>query len=170
MTGTSWDDQVVIRAITPGDREALRAFFGGLSPDSLYTRFHRGGQPSETELRDLTTVDHVKTERLVALELATGRIIGEAGWGRLRPDDPAADVGIVVAEDWRRRGVATRLMADLAALAGGCGIERFTATVRATNRPVIESLKHRGAAASHQGSAVELVLPVEALRRKDDQE
>ena len=44
---------------------------------------------------------------------------------------------MVVADDWQRQGVATRMIGRLAQLAQAAGIERFTLTMQADNRAVL---------------------------------
>ena len=59
--------------------------------------------------------------------IAVGRFV------RLHQDPEAAEVAIVVADDWHRRGVGTALTEQLAAEARRLGIRRFTATMAADN-------------------------------------
>ena len=63
------------------------------------------------------------------------RLIAVGRFVRLHDDPEAAEVAIVVADDWQRRGVGSPLSELLAARARGRGIRRFTATMAATTCP-----------------------------------
>jgi RimJ/RimL family protein N-acetyltransferase len=61
------------------------------------------------------------------------RLIAVARFVRLADDPTAAEVAIVVADDWQRRGVGTQLTELLAERARQSGIRRFTATMSSDN-------------------------------------
>jgi RimJ/RimL family protein N-acetyltransferase len=63
------------------------------------------------------------------------RLIAVARFVRLQDDPDAAEVAIVVADDWQRRGLGSLLAEQLAARARGTGIRRFTATMASDNAP-----------------------------------
>jgi RimJ/RimL family protein N-acetyltransferase len=63
------------------------------------------------------------------------RLIAVARFVRLQDDPEAAEVAIVVADDWHRRGVGTMLSEQLAAKARDRSIRRFTATMSSDNIP-----------------------------------
>jgi GNAT superfamily N-acetyltransferase len=66
---------------------------------------------------------------------AVRRLIAVARFVRLAEDPSAAEVAIVVADDWQRRGVGSLLSEDLAEEARHAGITRFTATMASDNVP-----------------------------------
>jgi GNAT superfamily N-acetyltransferase len=61
------------------------------------------------------------------------RLIAVARFVRLAEDPAAAEVAIVVADDWHRRGVGSALSELLAEEARRSGIARFTATIASDN-------------------------------------
>ena len=62
------------------------------------------------------------------------------------PEAPdSAEVAVAVVDDWQGRGLGSALLEELTERAGEEGIERFTATVLAENRQVIELLRGLGA-------------------------
>ena len=60
------------------------------------------------------------------------RIVALANYVRLR-DPASAEVAFTVADAYQGRGIATRLLEQLAALAAARGIERFVGEVMADN-------------------------------------
>jgi RimJ/RimL family protein N-acetyltransferase len=63
------------------------------------------------------------------------RLIAVARFVRLQDDPEAAEVAIVVADDWQQRGLGSLLSEQLAAEARRTGIRRFTATMSSDNVP-----------------------------------
>lgn len=81
-------------------------------------------------------LDYDKRLALVAFDsggagIAVARYEGE-------PGSAEAEVAVAVAPGWRKAGLATRLLILLGRAAIARGIERFTATYYAQNRPVRE--------------------------------
>ena len=61
--------QVMVRPVEPGDREAIRAGFERMGPDSRYKRFLSPiDELTERQLDYLTEVDHHDHEALVAID------------------------------------------------------------------------------------------------------
>ena len=122
-----------------GDCEALRRLFGRLSPDTVYRRFLSPiPSPDHAALRRLLDVDG--RDRAAVCALVDGEIVGVARYARLS-GSATAELAVVVADAWHRQGVASRMLAALAALAEAAGIARFHATVLADNRPAIALLQ-----------------------------
>jgi RimJ/RimL family protein N-acetyltransferase len=124
-----------VRPIAPADRDRLAEAFDALSERSRHDRF-LGPKPrlSARELRYLTEVDHVSHEALVAIEEASGRIIGVARYAKGAAPGPAADVAVTVVDAWQRRGIGTALATRLIERARDNGIGRLTGTALAGNR------------------------------------
>ena len=69
-----------------------------------------------------------------------GEIVGVAryaGW----PGTDTAELAVVVADDWQRQGLATRMVSILAELAQSAGVQCFTATIQADNQPALSLLR-----------------------------
>ena len=134
-----------------------------LSDESVHRRFLSPKSSfSRTELRYLTEVDGRDHVALVAEYPGhpVRRLIAVGRFVRLHDDPEAADVAIVVADDWQRRGVGTTLSDQLVADARRLGIRRFTATMASDNVPahrlmakLTKQLEHR-----HAGSGVDELL------------
>jgi acetyl coenzyme A synthetase (ADP forming)-like protein len=123
-----------LRAPTPADSEALVEFFKSLSEQSLYYRFH--GFPTVNEALVSSFVGPDWHERGHLIGELGGRVIALASYVRLR-DPTAAECAFVVADDFQRRGIGTRLLERLAVRAAAVGIERFVAEVLPENRQML---------------------------------
>ena len=124
-----------------------------LSDESVQRRFLTPKRSfSRAELRYLTEVngrDHVAlvvesptdpARRLIAVGRFV-RLTERSAPDRAEPgpspttDGATAEVAIVVADDWQRRGIGSQLAELLAAKARFFGIRRFTATMASDNVP-----------------------------------
>jgi acetyl coenzyme A synthetase (ADP forming)-like protein len=106
----------------------------GLSEQSLYYRFH--GFPTVNEKLVAPFIEPEWQERGHLIGELGGRIIALASYVRLR-DPSAAEVAFVVADDFQRRGIGTRLLEQLANRAASVGIERFVAEVLTGNSQML---------------------------------
>jgi RimJ/RimL family protein N-acetyltransferase/nucleotide-binding universal stress UspA family protein len=154
-------DAITIRPITPDDRDALRAGFERLSPESRYRRFFVPMQElSDRDLDYLTQVDHRDHEALVAVDPRSGELVGVARFVRTSGDE--AEPAIVVADDWQGQGIGTRIMDRLVARAREEGIHRFRAPVLANNEDALRLLTRLGPTErTVAGSEVELGISLE---------
>src|SRR3954468_16659986 len=99
---------LLLRPIEPGDRRALAEGFERLSPESRYRRFFSPvSRLSDRQLDFLTRVDHRDHEALLAIDEASGQLVGVARFVRTGPGE--AEPAMVVGDDWQGRGVATVL-------------------------------------------------------------
>ena len=158
---------LLVRPIRPDDKALLARGLSELSPASVQRRF-LSPKPhfTRSELRYLTEVDGHDHVALVAVDPAhPDRLIGVARWVRLHDDLEAAEVAVVVGDDWQGRGVGTLLGEAVAEEARLQGVRRFTATMQSDNVPA-----HRLMARltdhlerQHQGAGVsEVVLELAA--------
>jgi GNAT superfamily N-acetyltransferase len=130
---------VAVARLESSDGLALRRFFFKLSPQTLYRRFLSPiARPEQARPDRLLDVDHRDREALVAL--VAGEIVGVARYVR-KPGQDAADLAVVVADAWQRRGIATLLLKALGDQALAAGIESFSVLMQADNRPVLALLR-----------------------------
>jgi acetate---CoA ligase (ADP-forming) len=134
-----------LRPPSAGDGDALLAFFRGLSAESTYTRFH--GFPSATTELVAPVLDPDWGERGALMGMLGERVVAVANYVRLR-DPASAEVAFTVADEFQGQGIGTRLLEQLADLAGEAGIESFVAEVMASNRPMLGVFEDAGFAAS----------------------
>lgn len=137
-------EQVSIRAARPDDRERIVTAFRGLERGSVYRRFffHKK-ELKEEELRRVTECDGVSATVLVAtVGSGDGEII--VGLGEYMRSGAAADIAFAVEEDFQGRGIASRLLQQLADIARANGIVRFEADVLPENAPMLAVFRNSG--------------------------
>jgi acetyl coenzyme A synthetase (ADP forming)-like protein len=130
-----------LRAPVHEDLDVLVAFFGGLSEQSRYMRFH-GAVRVQPRLVE-RFVDPDWTERGALIGVLDERVVALASYTRLR-DPSAAEVAFVVADQLQGKGVGTRLLEQLARRAGSVGIGSFVAEVLSENRAMLEMFERAG--------------------------
>ena len=141
--------EVTIRAIRPGDRDALLAAFRELDPRTIRLRFFGPKKDlSDRELAAATEVDFVRTVALVTCvpDGAGERIIGAGRYVATGSADPPdrAEVAFTVEEDYQGRGIASRILRHLAGIAVNAGITRFEAEVLPENAGMLSVFERCG--------------------------
>ena len=135
---------ITIRAVRPDDKERIVTAFTALDPRSIYLRFFSHKKElSDEELRRVTEGDRTKQVALVATVASGNREI-IVGMGNYVRSGAAADVAFVVEEDFQGRGIATRLLQQLADTARANGVSQFEADVLAENTPMLNVLRNSG--------------------------
>src|SRR6267142_3682256 len=152
--------QARLARLERSDGMKLRRFFYRLSPETIYRRFHSPlARPEQAQPKRLLDIDHHDREALVAL--IDGEIIGVARYSR-RSGTDSAEVAVVVADDWQRQGLATRMLSALAERADMAGIRTFTASVQGDNQPTLALLRRFRPMerATFSDGLAEMTLPV----------
>jgi len=126
---------VCLRPTAEADLERVRAFFESLSPTSLYQRFLGLPALDARHIRLLTGIDGNGTS--VVAETA-GRIIAFAGFYRDPAKDERAEVAFAIADACQGRGIGTRLLERLSAIAREQRITTFDAYVLGDNRRMMD--------------------------------
>jgi RimJ/RimL family protein N-acetyltransferase len=134
---------VSLRPIAPSDRAALAALFDRLSPESRYRRFMGLKKVLlPRELTYLTEVDHVGHEAIVAIDAASGELVGVARYALDRAGVP--DFAVAVDDAWHGRGLGTALSRAVIERAVDNGFERMTASTLWDNDPARRLLARLG--------------------------
>jgi RimJ/RimL family protein N-acetyltransferase len=142
------------------DGRQLRRFFFRLSPETIYRRFHSPiVHPEQAQPERLLDLDHHDREAVVAV--LQDEIVGVARYAR-RPGADSAEVAVVVADDWQRQGLATRMLGALAELAVAAGVRQFTLSMQADNPAVLRLVRrlYPDAKVSFSQGTCEAVVPV----------
>ncbi|MFO0547173.1 MAG: GNAT family N-acetyltransferase [Polyangiaceae bacterium] len=136
--------RITVRRVTPDDEPGLRAAFDQLSPDSRYHRFLGHIESlSDWMWTHLSNDDGDRQVALVAVD-PSFNIIGECRYIRV-PSDPArAELAVVVADAWQRRGVGKLLLGQLCELARAAEIDTLVAHSFASNIGVARLLRRAG--------------------------
>jgi acetyl coenzyme A synthetase (ADP forming)-like protein len=155
-----------LRPPREADAGEVLEFFRSLSDRSLYLRFH--GHPRVDERLVEPMLDPDWRERGALIGTHRDRTVALANYVRLR-DPRRAEVAFAVHDDFQGRGIGTRLLERLAAIAGGVGIEEFVAEVMRDNVGMLRVFADAGFGATRESAAgvTEVVLhlaPTEALR------
>jgi GNAT superfamily N-acetyltransferase len=136
-------DRMLIRPVESSDKELLRRGFEALSRETRYQRFFAPKERlTEAELRYYTEFDGI-VHFAVAAGLTDDADEPVEGVGVARyvagPEQPdVAEVAIVVADAYQRRGVGSRLLRHLIREAQNNGIRRFTASILRTNAAALQ--------------------------------
>jgi GNAT superfamily N-acetyltransferase len=130
--------RVVVRPIRDSDREPLQRGLRRLGPQSRIFRFHHDRtQFSDSELDYLVACDGIDRIAYVARGLNDeGEEIDEVGVARAhrKEDKPtAAEVAVVVVDEWQRQGIGRTLLSSLAIRCREVGIRRWDAHVMGAN-------------------------------------
>lgn len=137
---------VTLRPIRAADASLERAFVNGLSGESRYLRFQKWvHEPSEKLVRFLTDVDY---ERHMAFACTFERdarqeLVGQARYV-VNPDGESCELGIVVADDWQKSGIAGLLMDALLRAARARGLKRMEGIVLANNSGMLRFARMLG--------------------------
>lgn len=134
---------VHVRPIVPEDIERLRHAFQVGDADSIRRRFLTGAPPSdEAHLHYLVDIDYRRRLAIIALDTDGNSI----GLGRYEGIDDlnSAEIAIVVAPEWRNRGVGGLLVDMLEGPAIKVGFDRFVAAYQPDNTPIADLLERLG--------------------------
>jgi RimJ/RimL family protein N-acetyltransferase len=152
-----------MRPIEPGDKQLLQAFRDNSSADAGYRRFFGPRGPfAAGELRYLTEVDHRDHEAIVAINPATGGLVGVARFVRDRRAPGNAEIAVIVTDAWQGHGVGSALLSRLADRARAEGVTRFTGLMLSGNRPMARLFAELGEpqVVSRDGVTVELAVEI----------
>ncbi len=125
-----------VRRAVAADRDDLVQFVAELSPSSSHHRFLTGlgGRVPKALVEHLLSGGR-GGGALVAV--VSGRLVGHALWARSNgPEEPVAEIAMVVADAHQRQGVGSLLLDALLAEMRYDGIERVQVVTGAENRPV----------------------------------
>lgn len=137
--------RVEVRALRPGDREALLAAADRTSDRSLYRRFFSMRRAfSDAEVAAFVNVDFVDEIALIAVMCERGREV-VAGGGRyivVRPG--TAELAFMVIDEFQGQGIASALLRHLTALARAAGLREFIAEVLPDNTAMLRVFERSG--------------------------
>lgn len=136
---------LTLRAIAADDAEALGRFLQGLCPASRRQRFH-GQRDPRALAAPMCRVDGVRHQAWLAWvgQGADARVVGEARFVIDAQSPGAAELAMVVADEWRGRGVADALMRQLLQAAGAAGVQQLFGDVLESNERMAAFMRRHG--------------------------
>jgi ribosomal-protein-alanine N-acetyltransferase len=127
---------VTIRQATAADADAIADMIAGLEPDKLVSEISRD------ERRDRFHFLLDTHQNVSFLAESGGRVVGELTLALGHPDPTR--IGFGVHPDFRRRGVARRLLEHGIAWSDANDVHKLTAEVMSHNEPALELLRQLG--------------------------
>ena len=137
---------VVIRPIKPEDAGIEQDFIRNLSDQSRFFRFMRAMQELTPDmLARFTQIDYDREMAFVALKKGPKGMV-EFGVARYvtNPDWNSAEFALVVADEYQRKGVGTKLMQALMSTAKNRGLKILEGEILEQNRPMRSLVKKLG--------------------------
>jgi acetyl coenzyme A synthetase (ADP forming)-like protein len=160
-----------LRPPVRADADAILDFFGALSEQSLYMRFHGFPSLGPEVVEQVLDSDWAEQGALLGslVEDGTERVVALANYARLR-DPSVAEAAFAVADAYQRRGVGTRLVEQLAERAARHGIERFVAEVLPDNRRMLGVFEALGFELTRElaGGELEITFPIARTERFEE--
>lgn len=126
---------VLIRPITPRDKDAERAFIEGLSMQARRYRFlGQVGHPSERMIEQFTNIDQAHEAAFVAVvpDDDGEQIVGVSRYSA-NESGSQCECAVTVSDSWQNKGLGTILMQHLIEVARARGIRRMVSIDSAEN-------------------------------------
>jgi acetyltransferase len=147
--------EYIVRPIHPDDATMLQAFVRGLSQESRYFRFVSSMQElPATMLSRFTLIDYDREMALVAVHTESSvdaegqiqentRIVGVSRY-ITNPDRSSCEFSLVVGDDFKGRGLGSRLMLSIMDFAREKGLTEIEGLVLANNPNMLKLMKGLG--------------------------
>ena len=139
--------KVVIRPIRADDDLLVRDFLrSGVSGEGRYMRFHKWvGAPSDKLIHFLTDIDYDHHMAFVCVhgEGDEAEVCGEARYV-VNPDGKSCEFGVVIADAWRKSGIAGLLMEALIRVARERGLTSMEGLVLRNNPTMLRFARALG--------------------------
>jgi GNAT superfamily N-acetyltransferase len=148
---------MVLRGAGPDDVRAARALHRRCSPRTLASRYRGPVGEADRYLGHLLDPRH---GRAVAVEGDSGELVG---LGHLMWDGDEAEVALLVADAWQRRGVGSVLLRRLLEMAAEARREVVYAVTEASNAGMIAAMRGTGLPLDHHLDEGTLVLAVRLM-------
>jgi acetyltransferase len=137
---------MVIRPIRPEDAAIEDHFVRNLSSQSKYFRFMSAVHELTTKmLVRFTQIDYFREMALIATTSVKGKT-AQVAVGRYvtNPDGSSCEFAIVVGDDWRHRGIASRIMMSLMEIARSRGLQRMEGEILTENSDMLKLVRKLG--------------------------
>ena len=138
--------QISVRPIRPEDAQIERDFVRNLSPQAKYFRFmHALHELTQEMLIRFTQIDYDREMAFIAVVQQDGKDI-EIGVARyvMNPDHHSCEFALVVADEWRKKGIGSYLMTQLMHAAKNRGFDTMMGEVLADNEHMLDLARRLG--------------------------
>ncbi|MHC1590564.1 MAG: GNAT family N-acetyltransferase [Candidatus Helarchaeales archaeon] len=133
-----------IRPISPEDDDAVLELYYSLSQETVYFRFFQTKKNvPKSRVRQFTRIDYRKNFALV-VENPQKKLIGIGRFIVDKDDPDSAEMSIVIADAYQRRGIGTILIKYLVQIAKERGIKKIYATVLSDNYKILGTIDKLG--------------------------
>jgi acetyltransferase len=161
---------VLLRRAASGDEDRIQHFVRALSWQSRYQRFFIPlREVPAAMLQRLVQPDDKRGATLLALSGGEGgAVIGLAQYNATIDDEAAeteAEAAVIVAEDWRRVGLARQLLTDLAVIAEAADIVRVRAGILRDNAAALRLAREVGCVVEPHSRDRHAVQVIRSLER-----
>lgn len=137
--------EIEIRALRPGDREALMAAVREMNSDSFYRRFFSVRHDfTEKEVEYFVNVDFVTQVALVAEAKENGEPVIVGGGRYIVAAGGQGEVAFAVSDKYQGQGIGTILMRHLVDIARQAGLQELVADVLPANRQMLKVFQKSG--------------------------
>jgi len=135
---------VLIRRALHADEACIQRFMQSLSTQSRYQRFfHPLRELTPAMVATILQPDESRGCALLAFASpAHGEVVGLAQYEVVEPRQ--AEVAVIVGENWRRVGLATRLLSDIGMIAAAAGIADAYADILRDNAAALMLARQLG--------------------------
>jgi acetyltransferase len=137
---------MVMRPIRPEDARIEDEFVRNLSPSAKYFRFMRALHELTPEmLVRFTQIDYDREMAFIATTELEGKE-AEVAVGRyvINPDGDSCEFALVVGDDWRRKGIGSRIMTGLMEVAKAKGLRSMEGEILSDNADMISLARRLG--------------------------
>lgn len=164
----------VVRAIHPDDAQMLQRLVRELSPESRFFRFASNApELTPTMLARFTLIDYDREMALVAVVkerrtdaegtvVETERIVGVSRY-TTNPDQTSCEFALLVADDFKGKGLGSRLMESIMDVARDKGLSEIEGLVLAKNSDMLDLMKSLGFASKRYPEDPDFNLVTHAL-------
>lgn len=137
---------ITLRAAQACDAEAIQQLVRGLSMESRYRRFFNPLRELPPDLLARFTMnDPAEAITLLAtVRRDSHEVVIAMAQYATDPYPLRAEFGVVVADDWQRAGLGTRLIRMLSCIATTAGIMQLEGAVLADNEPMVRLMVNMG--------------------------
>ncbi|WP_405981786.1 GNAT family N-acetyltransferase [Streptomyces sp. NBC_00158] len=145
-------NEITVRRADGSDLEAARAMHERCSERTLGLRYHGPVADADRYLGHLLSP---RFGRTLAATTASGKLVA---LGHLLWDGDETEVALLIEDDWQRRGIGSRLLRRLIAMAVEAGCDSVYAVTQASNTGMVAAMRGLGLPLDYQIEEGTLVI------------